>query len=167
MFSREYCENFKKTYFEKHLRTAASEFWKSATHKNSTYFTKIDNRVLIWSFSNLHFETINNFKVADLKEWDRGVVSYGKSKSYILYTKLQYLLILQYILNLQSYTNFLNSRGVIFFCEFLVSLNIVAIIILKLISLGLLSLTLFRMSVTKRPPASFSPVLSTNVRINP
>ena len=167
MFSSEYCENFKNTYFEKHLRTAASEFWKSSTHKNSTYFTKVDNRVLIWSFSNLHFETINYFKVADLKEWDRGVVSYGKSKSYILYTKLQYLLILRYILNLQLYTNFLNSRGAIFFCEFLVSLNIVAIIILKLIFLGLLSLTLFRMGVAKRPPASFFLVTSTNVRINP
>ena len=31
MFSSEYCEIFKNTYFEEHLLTAASDFLKTAT----------------------------------------------------------------------------------------------------------------------------------------
>ena len=48
VFSCEYYETFKNTYFEKQLPTVATEFWKYSTHKNSNFFTKIDNRVLIW-----------------------------------------------------------------------------------------------------------------------
>ena len=31
MFSCEYCEIFKKTYFEEHLLTAASDLWAAAS----------------------------------------------------------------------------------------------------------------------------------------
>ena len=44
MFSREYCEIFKNTYFEEHLRTAAS----IVINKFSIYFTK---RLFIWRWA--------------------------------------------------------------------------------------------------------------------
>ena len=33
MFSSEYCEIFKNTYFEEHLQTAASDFFQTATEQ--------------------------------------------------------------------------------------------------------------------------------------
>ena len=41
MFSFEYCEIFKKTYFEEHLPTTASYFMKKNRHKLKTKTTQV------------------------------------------------------------------------------------------------------------------------------
>ena len=41
MFSCEYCENFQKTYFEKHLRTAASPDYLMVTSYSGYYYAFI------------------------------------------------------------------------------------------------------------------------------
>ena len=51
----EYCEIFKKTYFEKHLRTTASEFWLAFSDRGFNY------PVLNTKFSNNTFNKNGSF----------------------------------------------------------------------------------------------------------